>query len=318
MELTMKIPGKAMLSGEFAVLFGGTAVMMPVPRYLKISEIDIVPDRPYTPVIQLALRHPIPEIAEFEKKHGRSHVVIDAGDFLTDNGSALPVKLGLGLSAAEATSVIAFRFEKAGRPWNKNKREIFNHAYKIHTLAQQGLGSGADVACCAYAQPLRYKLVKGKPTYEIFDRSKIVYSVPMTLAWTGQSSNTRQLITKFTAWTTNKDEKSKKLLTDLISISDRLADTWFIAANIEFYKILDEFNEIMDECARQAEISFRLPVHDELDKWARQYGGRAKPTGAGGGDMVLLIGDLPIDKLDRLIIPLNTSQAFSEPDSPKD
>ncbi|NLI15721.1 MAG: hypothetical protein GX409_05475 [candidate division Zixibacteria bacterium] len=315
MELTMKIPGKAMLSGEFAVLFGGTAVMMPVPRYLKISEIDIIPNKLYTPVIQLALRHPIPEIAEYEKKHGRSHVLTDARDFLTDSGSALPVKLGLGLSAAEAVAVTAFRFEKAGKPWRKNKREIFNHAYKIHSQAQQGLGSGADVACCAYAQPLKYRLVKGKPSYEIFDRSKIVYSVPLALAWTGQSSNTRQLITKFTAWATSKDEKSKKLLADLISISNRLADTWFIAANVEFYKVLDEFNDIMNECARQAEILFRLPVHDELDKWARQYGGRAKPTGAGGGDMVLLIGDLPIDKLDRLTIPLNTSKAFSEPDS---
>lgn len=313
MELTMKIPGKAMLSGEFAVLFGGTAVMMPVPRYLKISEIDIVPDKPYTPVIQLALRHPIPEISEYEKKHGRSHVVIDASDFLIDNGSALMVKLGLGLSAAEATAITAFRFEKAGQSWNRHKPEIFNHAYKIHSLAQQGLGSGADVACCAFAQPLRYKLAKGKPSFEIFDRSKIIYSVPMTLVWTGQSSNTRQLITKFSAWAMSKDEKSRKLLADLIAASDRLADTWFIAANVEFYKILDEFNEIMDECARQTEILFRLPIHDEMDKWARQHGGRAKPTGAGGGDMVLLIGDLPIDKLDRLTIPLNTSQAFAEP-----
>jgi hypothetical protein len=120
------------------------------------------------------------------------------------------------------------------------------------------------------------------------------------------------LITKFSTWATGKDEKSKKLLGDLIAISDRLADTWFIAANIEFYKVLDEFNEVMDECARQAEISFRLPIHDELDKWARQHGGRAKPTGAGGGDMVLLIGELPIEKLDRLLIPLNTSQVFAE------
>jgi mevalonate kinase len=312
MELTMKIPGKAMLSGEFAVLFGGTAIMMPVPRYLKITEIDIVPDKPYTPVIQLALRHPIPEISEHEKKFGRSHVVIDAGDFLTANSGNIPLKLGLGLSAAEATAVTAFRFEKAGSPWIQNKAAIFAHAYKIHSLAQQGLGSGADVACCAFAQPLRYKLIKSKPSFEVIDRSNIVYSVPMALVWTGQSSNTRQLITKFSAWALGKDEKSKKLLSDLIEISDRLANTWFIAPNVEFYKVMDEFTEIMDECAKGAEISFRLPIHDELDKWARQHGGRAKPTGAGGGDMVLLMGDLPIDKLDKLVIPLNTAQVFSE------
>jgi phosphomevalonate kinase len=312
MELAMKIPGKAMLSGEFAVLFGGTAIMMPVPRYLKITEIDIVPDKPYTPVIQLALRHPIPEIADHEKEHGRSHVVIDAGDFLTMNSGGLPLKLGLGLSAAEATAVTAFRFEKAGKPWSQNKAAVFGHAYKIHSLAQQGLGSGADVACCSFAQPLRYKLNKSKPWFEVIDKNKIVYSIPMTLVWTGQSSNTRQLITKFSTWALSKDEKSKKLLTDLINASDRLADTWFIAPNVEFYKILDEFTEIMDECARQSEISYRLPVHDELDKWAREHGGRAKPTGAGGGDMILLIGDLPTEKLDKLVIPLNTAQVFWE------
>ena len=32
---SVRIPGKVMLSGEYAVLYGGTAAMAPVPRFLQ-------------------------------------------------------------------------------------------------------------------------------------------------------------------------------------------------------------------------------------------------------------------------------------------
>lgn len=67
----------------------------------------------------------------------------------------------------------------------------------------------------------------------------------------------------------------------------------------------DEFVSRMAEIATAAKLPWRLGVHEELDEWAREHGGRAKPTGAGGGDLVLLVGDLPLDELkEMLLLPL--------------
>jgi mevalonate kinase len=311
MDLTLKMSGQVMLSGEYAVLHGGTAIMMPVPRFLKISEIDMVPDKPYSPVIKLALRHFIPEIADYEKKYGRSHVVVDSSDFFTINSAGFPLKLGLGLSAAEAVGIIAFRFEKAGRPWQDNKKAVFKHALDIHQHAQQFLGTGAGVACCAYGRPLRYRLKKNKPLYKTIERENILYSIPLVLVWTGQQSNTRELIGQFSAWANQDDEKTRKLLTELIMASDKLAESWFVSPNVELFKIIDEYTSILDECTQKAKLSYRLPVHVEQENWARKCGGRAKPIGSGGGDMILLMGDLPIEQIEHLVIPLNTSRMFA-------
>ena len=66
----------------------------------------------------------------------------------------------------------------------------------------------------------------------------------------------------------------------------------------------------MKEISKSAGISYFMPVHTQLDAWARRHGGRCKPTGAGGGDMVLMAGELPLDQLPRLCIPLRVDELF--------
>jgi mevalonate kinase len=57
----VNIPGKVMLSGEYAVLYGGTSVLVPVPRYMKFEESEFPPENPYTKVVQEALKISIDE-----------------------------------------------------------------------------------------------------------------------------------------------------------------------------------------------------------------------------------------------------------------
>jgi phosphomevalonate kinase len=310
----ISIAGKVMLSGEYAVLVGGTAVLIPVPRYLKAIEMDIVPEKPYSPIVQMALKHPIPEIAKFEREHGRSHVFIDPKDFLIINDLGFPLKLGLGLSAAEAVAIVGLRFERAGRPIEKNQADIIKHALIIHKQAQRGLGSGADVVSCAYGKPLKFSLHKKKPKFDVIPITNPANLMPLTLVWTGQSANTRELVGCFENWLIQKKSDTKKLIGDLIYTSNRVADAWFVSSKAEVFAFLDDFNEVMNTCARAAGLPYRIPLHEELEIWAKKNGGRAKPTGAGGGDMVLLAGDLPIHELSYLCIPIDTS-AFITKDS---
>jgi mevalonate kinase len=51
-------------------------------------------------------------------------------------------------------------------------------------------------------------------------------------------------------------------------------------------------------------MAYMLPVHARYEEWARRHGGRAKPTGAGGGDMILLVGELPLAQLNVDVMKL--------------
>jgi len=300
----VRVPGKVMLSGEYAVMLGGMAFMMPISRHIEVDEIDLVPDKPYSPVVQMAIKYPIPEVAKFEQKHGRSHIKINPGGFLTTTADGYPVKLGLGLSAAEAVAVVALRFERAGKPWQQHRKLVFKYALEIHREIQKGLGSGADVAACAFGAPLVYYLKRNRPQIDLVKSPKHDNCPPMVLVWTGRPANTREMIEKFMAWAKEDKVATKRLLPNLVKASDILARSWLVASPINLYNAIDIFGLAMQECAEAAGIKYRLELHHELESWARKKGGRAKPTGAGGGDMILLVGDLPFGELEYTKVPL--------------
>src|SRR5207302_9799434 len=80
-------PGKAILSGEYAVLHGAPAIAVAVDRYVKVAPRDVGPDAPGpTPFVAAALRH---------AGHAPTPLHIDSSALYERD-----VKLGLGSSAA--------------------------------------------------------------------------------------------------------------------------------------------------------------------------------------------------------------------------
>jgi len=300
----VRIPGKVMLSGEYAVLYGATAVLIPVPRYLEIAEASMPPQSEYSKVVDIALKHSIPEIAGFEKKSGIPHVHVDCHEFYFKDKNEKSIKLGLGCSAAEAVGVVALRYKRAERAYSDHINEIFQHAVNIHNTAQSKLGSGADVAVCSYCKPLKFRKSESNYNISLIDSVKIETQMPFYLVWTGQSTDTRKMVKQFQKYIESGDEETNKCLANLIDASNTLSELWFNSSRQELFESIDIFNMAMQQCASQAGISYRLPIHDEIENWAKNHGGRAKPTGAGGGDMILLAGDLPVDQIKQMVIPL--------------
>jgi mevalonate kinase len=291
-----------MLSGEYAVLYGGTAVMAPVPRYLIIKESIEMDRSSLPPVASEALNLDVKEIYDFEAQNGRPGVALDDSQFYFINSQGNKVKLGLGLSAAEAVGVIALRFERAGLPWQDNRYKIFQYAHQAHNQAQEGMGSGADVAACAYASPIKFRKEDDKVHIEPITGDIMKYKIPLQLVWTGIPADTRDKVATFKQWVETR--KKNRLLKELISTSDQLADGWFHVPVEDLFDRIDAFTSCLRKISEAADIHIFLFVHDRLDIWARNNGGRAKPTGAGGGDMILMIGDLPFGNLKRTLIPL--------------
>ncbi len=331
---TLSVPGKVMLSGEYAVLHGGTAAMLQVPQRLHLTLCAAEPPGGYPAAAQAARRIRIRELAEFEQAHSLPHFTLDSSEFYAEAADGQRTKLGLGLSAAEAVGAVAMRYLVAGRDWTQERIEVVQHAVIAHREAQGGAGSGADVVACAsscavlcsvHEEQLQIRTlpVETKPV------------VPLALFWSGVAADTRQLVGTFERWVRGEKRDvdyplpgdddpflaqhpaaamppaeaarladTPGLLRELVWASEALAPAWFAAQPGELFALLDRFDAALASCCVAAGLVYSLPLHARLSAWARRHGGRAKPTGAGGGDMVLLIGDLPLAKLQGLVFPL--------------
>ncbi len=288
----VRIPGKVMLSGEYAVLHGGTAALATVERRLTVREGEFSGEP--SPVIREALGLQIDETAEHETGRPLASVAVDGAEFRAEDSEGNSRKLGLGSSAAEAVGVIALRYERAGFDWTERREAVAVHAMEAHRRAQQGRGSGADVWACAMGGPITFRVTPSGVESEPIE--PLPGAPALALAWTGISADTRALVDIFEGWLGN-DPLSDGPLARLVDAADALAPLWFRAPETELFEALDLFVARMEECARAASLPWRSDVHEELERWALEHGGRTKPTGAGGGDLVLLAGDLPWQEL---------------------
>ncbi len=307
MPLTVSIPGKIMLSGEYGVLHGATAVLAPVSRFLLATDMEVADIGDTSPVITAARKQPIREISEFERQKPFPGVTINRDDFFSVDPAGSIRKLGLGSSAAEAVGVIALRFERAGKSWTDFRSEIARYALAAHRQAQGGIGSGADVVCSAMGKPIRFVRTNDDFTADAIDVQPS-HAIPLSILWTGIDANTRDLVRGFSNWLDNGGQTAERLLEDLVDAANVLSYLWFNADQQTLFEGLDQFTEAMNAIARTAGMPYRLPIHDEIEAWARKHNGRAKPTGAGGGDMILLVGDLPLEELQQLVIPLSLTR----------
>lgn len=337
---TIDIPGKVMLSGEYAVLCGGRAVLLHAPRRLYLEPCTAPPKPNYPPMAHAARRIRIRELEEYERQHGLPHFTLDDREFYAEYPEGRRNKLGLGLSAAEAVGAVALRFSAAGLEWTQHRALVLQYALAAHLEISHG-GSGADVAACASESPVECVLnADGLHVTPLTAEARP--AVPLALYWSGTPADTRQLVSVFSRWvrgeehdvdhpipgdddpyvaqrqlhtaatpdTLPADTKSPaadsvRLLPELIAAANALAPAWFSAQPGELFALLDRFDAAMAACATAAGLAYTLPVHSRLHAWAKRHGGRAKPTGAGGGDMVLLIGELPLAQLQGLVIQLD-------------
>jgi phosphomevalonate kinase len=299
----LRIPGKVMLSGEYAVLAGATAVLLPVPRYLKLARAAAEPEGGYPPALAAARDIAVHELAEHEQCHGLPHAAVDASAFYHINNLGERVKLGLGLSAAEAVGMLALRFHCAGRDWTAARQQIYAAAQAAHRTAQNGAGSGADIAACAWGRPLLF--ARPSPAQAsilpLVDGARP--TLPLHLYFSGSSADTRVLVAGFEQWR-GDDPSSHEKLSQLTAAAAELAPLWFDAEPAALRTALTRWDRELTLLLAGAQVSYRLPVHRRIEEWAQRYGGCAKPTGAGGGDMILLVGDMPVQRLQGLLIPL--------------
>ncbi len=257
MTLASRAPGKAFLSGEYAVLHGGPALVMAVDRY-AIARIG----RPRDPSPLLAA------VARACEEHGAPiDVDVDTSAMMGPGGQ----KLGLGSSAAAAVAAVHLRVTAAGQHLTDD--ELFVLARRAHR-AVQPKGSALDVLAAA---------VGGVVDATVDPESGLDWN-PVTLpsglslvfAWTGASASTPSLVASAGAQAESLVPLAVELRAALLGGDARTG-----RAAVEAYR------EAMSALGRSTGTDIVTPAHARVAAISRDYGAAAKPSGAGGGDLAV-------------------------------
>jgi phosphomevalonate kinase len=253
----VRAPGKAILSGEYAVLHGAPAIAVAVDRDVVASEADGGEESPFVRAAK-----------DYAAKNGGAplgNVRVDS-TALYEGGE----KLGLGSSAAVTTAVVGLSLAKAER--TLDPRAVFAIADAAHGEAQGTRGSGVDVACSVYGGAIRFVRKNGDVDVRSVD---LPDGVRLTFIWAGQPASTAKMIEHVKALAESSPSRHEAAIRSLVSHAHAFASA--VTANA--------YGQAMAALGEAAGCEIVTRPHTQLAALARRHGGAAKPSGAGGGDL---------------------------------
>jgi mevalonate kinase len=280
-------PGKIILFGEHAVVYGRPALAVPVTQVhadVEISDADVdsggiwidAPDvNLHAELNTLPSDHPIASVIHNLFFLSRISPFPNLEIKIT---STIPVASGLGSGAAVTVALTRALATHIHYAMTDDADAVSAFAYEIEKL-HHGTPSGIDNTVVTYAKPVYF--TKGQPieTFEVSQPFTIVIADTGILAPTKESvGDVRKL------WEANKAKWE--------NVFDEVADISFAARHVIREGWIKMLGALMDENHTYLqEMTVSSPELDKLVAAARQAGALgAKMSGGGrGGNMIALV-----------------------------
>lgn len=281
---TASAPGKAILFGEHAVVFGRPALAVPISDLRARANVEAS--------TQNGIRVVAPQTDEefWLSEAGREHPLRRAIDLTMEAlqadpeglrisvDSDIPIAAGLGSGAAVTVALIRALASHFGRALSREQQSSL--AFDVEEL-HHGTPSGIDNTVIAFGQPVSF--IRGSPPNLL----EISEPLQLVIGDTGRTSPTADAV----AGVRLRREENRN---DYEALFDEIADITVRAKTALRQGKLAELGSLMNSnhaCLKKMEVS--TPELDELVDSARAAGAMgAKLSGAGlGGVMLALVAE---------------------------
>lgn len=322
MKFQITAPGKLLLLGEYAVLEGSPALVAAVNRYCTVT----ASTHSTAKLILKATNLSLPELSllrdddkQFESEEGLTrktdylnyrycieairifqrsfpeHIIpsaiiaVDTSDFYDQIDHT---KIGLGSSAAVTVATLRALFQLTDSPFDRTK--FFSMALIAHRAAQEGKGSGVDIAASTYGGLLQYiQPATDSETAHPVESISLPDDLFIIPVWTGYSVSTREFVGRVNRAQSDSPDAYQLIMQNLHDLTSLGLENLRGGRINYFLEIVQEYGNVMGQLGQLAEIDILSDVHREIREIVEQSGGVYKPSGAGGGDIGVAIATTP-------------------------
>ena len=305
-HISVSSPGKLVIAGEYAVLYGAPALSLAIDRRaqctLKISDEGLwhLSGSPPFWNESVSLRELLSEsrndlvgtvLSWFSQRTSLPESAIlhmDTAGLYSERN-----KLGLGSSASVLVNLYASLATLTEHPMNVEDLLDVYRATGQH-------GSGVDVLTCYYGGLIQLKR-------QTTSKEKFPNGIYLDFYSVGFSTETKAMVDRFRS---AFDGLSVNLRDSFITAAKKVADS--LTDSLSFFTALQHFVRVYRDVDSEAELAIWSTQHETMHVLAAEVGALYKPSGAGGGDVGVAIAtesqslaalrrkvtDLPVKVLD--------------------
>lgn len=325
-EIMVSIPGKIVISGEYAVLDAAPAIVSTINQKIHITiqhsdknhntystsaSESIFPftiDDNYNilwldsdpNLFGMVLKSAFSILKLKLKK--KICIAIDSSQFFQTTKDGIVYKLGIGSSAAVSVGVITALSQYL--KIQSSKESLLIQANSIHQALQGNKGSGIDVVC-SYADQGVIECTKDSVKNHRWSTLDWPNGLYLKVLSTSQGSSTKRLITNYQRASHLYSKQFKTVLDQLLEISQSLSNAWRsedIDLIIDLLRNYDVHIKALDNIG---DIGIYTRVHSDIQNISSRYDVFYKPSGAGGGDIGLAFSSSP-DALNDFLDEIGT------------
>ncbi len=276
--LTVVAPGKLMLFGEHAVIYGHPCIVSALDKYIEIKGKIIDERDDKFDIADYSDSFIRRMISVFRRKYGKKEKI-----FISSKSTL--GRYGLGSSAAISVATVKMLGKLFNIPLSKKK--LFNISYEGVLKVQKGKASGFDLASSIYGGTILFDGKTKKTVY--LSKGKL----PFLTVFTGRKSKTVDMVKKVAQEKLKNPKMTEKILSEIGKIALRAERAlkekkWEVVG-----KLMNDNQKLL------VGLGVSNGVIDKLVKISLDSGGLgAKISGAGGGDCIIVLTDrIATDKI---------------------